>query len=127
MRLWLTALIAWAGIIFVLSSFPNPPGPRGPEWQSYLAHTVEYAVFGLLAVRLFSAIRPAAPFSRVAAAAWALAVLYGISDEFHQSFVANRHASALDVAFDALGAAVGAWFGVVTRRRTGPARHQPPN
>jgi VanZ family protein len=121
MRIWLTALIAWAGIIFVLSSLPNPPGPRGPEWQSYLAHTIQYAVFGFLAVRLFSAIRPGAPFSLVAAAAWALAVLYAISDEFHQSFVANRHASALDVAFDALGAAIGAGLGIAVLRFRGPA------
>lgn len=121
MRLWLTALIAWAALIFLLSSFPNPPGPRGPEWQSYLAHTIEYAVFGFLAVRLFSAIRPGAPFLRVAAAAWALAVLYGISDEVHQSFVANRNASALDVAFDAVGAAIGAGLGIAVLRLRGPA------
>jgi len=116
MRPWLAALLAWAGVIFLLSSFPNPPGPRGPEWQSYVAHTIEYAVFGFLAVRLFSALRPGAPFSRVAAAAWACAALYGISDEFHQSFVANRHASALDVAFDALGAAIGVGLGVAVLR-----------
>jgi VanZ family protein len=121
MRPWLFALLAWAGIIFLLSSFPNPPGPRGPEWQSYLAHAVEYAVFGFLAVRLFLALRPGAPLSLVAAAAWTLAVLYGISDEFHQSFVSNRHASALDVAFDALGAAIGAGLASVFRRQL-PAR-----
>ena len=107
MRIWLTALIAWAGIIFLLSSFPNPPGPRGPEWQSYLAHTIEYAVFGFLAVGLFGRVRPGAPTWGVVLAAWLLAVFYGLSDEFHQTFVANRHASALDVAFDALGAAIG--------------------
>ncbi len=30
MRPWLFALLAWAALIFLLSSFPNPPGPRGP-------------------------------------------------------------------------------------------------
>lgn len=125
MRVWLTALIAWAGVIFLLSSFPNPPGPRGPEWQSYFAHTTEYAVFGFLAVRLFAEIRPGVHFALLAAVAWTLAVLYGLSDEFHQSFVANRHASAPDVAFDALGAAIGVVIGIAVlrlRSTTGPRR-----
>jgi VanZ family protein len=121
MRPWLFALIGWAGIIFLLSSFPNPPGPGGPEWQSYAAHTVEYAVFAFLAARLLAAIRPPWPRWRLALAAWTLAVLYGVSDEFHQSFVPNRHASALDVAFDALGAAVGVGLGLAVLRFRGPA------
>ena len=40
--------------------------------------------------------------------AWLLAVLFAASDEFHQSLVPGRHASALDVLiFDNLGAAIG--------------------
>ncbi len=121
MRVWLTALIAWAGIIFLLSSLPNPPGPRGPEWQSYAAHTVEYAVFGYLAVRLIAEARPDARLAHLATAAWTLTVLYGLFDEFHQSFVTNRHASLVDVAFDALGAAIGAGLGLASRRLRDPA------
>ena len=47
-------------------------------------------------------------------------VLYAISDELHQSFVAGRHGTPVDVAIDALGVglAVLAWV-VVTRRRHG--------
>jgi VanZ family protein len=122
MRTWLTALIAWAGIIFLLSSLPNPSGPRGPEWQSYLAHTIEYAVFGFLAVRLFADVRPGAHLALLAVAAWSLAVLYGISDEFHQSFVANRHASLVDVVFDGFGAAIGVALGIAVLRFGGPVR-----
>lgn len=126
MRPWLFALLGWAGIIFLLSSFPNPPGPHGPEWQSYAAHTVEYAVFAFLATRLLAAIWPASPRWRLALAAWVLAVLYGLSDELHQAFVPGRDASLLDVAFDALGAAVGAGFGALTGSLRGPARSRPP-
>lgn len=125
MRLWLAALISWAALIFLLSSFPNLPGPRGPEWQSYVAHTIEYAVFGFLAVRLFAEGRPRANLALLAVAAWSLAVLYGISDEFHQSFVTNRHASLVDVAFDALGAAIGVGLGLAglrLRNAAGPRR-----
>ncbi len=40
--------------------------------------------------------------------AWLLAVLFAASDEFHQSMVPGRHASAWDVfIFDNLGAAIG--------------------
>ncbi len=124
MRPWLFALLGWAGVIFLLSSFPNPPGPRGPEWQSYAAHTVEYAVFAFLAARFLAATWPASPPLRLALAAWMLAVLYGLSDELHQAFVPGRDASLVDVAFDAFGAAIGSGFATLTLRREGPAPNQ---
>jgi VanZ family protein len=53
------------------------------------------------------------------AVAWCLAVAYGVSDEFHQSFVPNRHAELRDLGSDAIGAfvaviVVGAW-GIIRR------------
>ena len=50
--------------------------------------------------------------------AFALGVLYAISDEVHQTFVAGRHGAPLDVAIDAVGVAVGiaVWQSVRTRR-----------
>ena len=38
--------------------------------------------------------------------AWALAVIYSATDEFHQSFVPGRHAVVTDVMIDAAGAAL---------------------
>lgn len=108
MRLPLAGLLAWAALIFVLSSFPNPPGATGGEWRYNLAHMAEYGVLGALAVLTLRAYRPGWPALAVGAMAWAVAVLYGMSDEFHQSFVPNRDANWLDVGFDALGAALGA-------------------
>lgn len=100
------ALVAWAALIFTLSSFPNPPGPRVTEPRAILAHVVMYAVLGYLAARAIAAWR--GRFERWhALIAWLFAVAYGISDEFHQSFVPNRHATALDVLADAAGAALG--------------------
>ena len=37
--------------------------------------------------------------------AWAMAVLYSATDEFHQSFTPGRHPAVTDVMIDALGAA----------------------
>jgi VanZ family protein len=52
-------------------------------------------------------------------AAWVIAVTYGASDEWHQSFVPNRHAELRDLGSDAIGAlaaviVVGAW-GIIRR------------
>ncbi len=44
---------------------------------------------------------------RAAMLAIALAGLYGASDEYHQSFVAGRGATVVDVLIDTAGAAVG--------------------
>ena len=38
--------------------------------------------------------------------AWAMAVLYSITDEFHQSFVPGRNPAVTDVMIDAFGAAL---------------------
>ena len=45
-----------------------------------------------------------------------LTVLYGISDEFHQSFVPSRDASVLDVLADLAGALLGILAVVVFER-----------
>lgn len=43
--------------------------------------------------------------------AWLLAVLYAISDEYHQSFVPGRHPSVFDVlVFDNAGALISLWL-----------------
>jgi VanZ family protein len=42
----------------------------------------------------------------------AVATLYAISDEWHQSFLASRNAQAVDVLIDAIGALCGtlSWY-----------------
>ena len=43
--------------------------------------------------------------------AWLLAVLYALTDEFHQLFTPGRHASIWDVLiFDNLGALISLWL-----------------
>jgi VanZ family protein len=105
-RPWLLALLAWAGIMFLLSSIPNPPGPRATDLRSTLAHIAEYAVFGFLALNLLARWRGQLT-ARLVAAAWLLSVAWGISDELHQALVPRRDASVLDVLADAAGAALG--------------------
>ena len=51
--------------------------------------------------------------------AWVLAVLYAVSDEFHQSFVPGRFASIRDVLiFDNFGAFLSLWvWGLYKKQR----------
>ena len=54
-----------------------------------------------------------------AVALWVVAVGYGMSDEFHQSFVSGRTTSLGDLLADAVGAFVGisaSWFLLRSRR-----------
>jgi hypothetical protein len=90
---------AWAAVIFALSAQPDLDS--GLSWDYPLrkvAHVAEYAVLGALVA---NALR------RAALLAFALAVGYAVTDEVHQSFVAGRHGTPLDVLIDAVGVALG--------------------
>jgi VanZ family protein len=92
-------VIVWAGLIFVLSSIPDLGTGLG-GWDLVLrkiGHAAEFAVLGALLARAFGATWRAL----------AVGVLYAVSDEVHQLFVPGRSGSALDVALDAVGVAVG--------------------
>lgn len=98
---WLAA-IAWMALIFAFSSQSRLPSPDDPLLDLIFKKSAHFAVFGVLAFLIWRAL----PASRLIFAwAWLLTVLYAISDEFHQSFVALRHPAARDVLIDACGAA----------------------
>lgn len=95
--------IAALAVVFWLSSMSDVPGTRY-VWDKVL-HAAGYAGLGLLALRAFHG-GFASP--RVAPTLFAAStvILWGISDEFHQSFVPGRDASARDVIADAIGFAI---------------------
>ena len=108
--LWLP-VVAWALLIFSLSSVPHLGTDLG-VWDTILrklAHTFEYAVLGALLARALR--RPGLAF--------VLAVLYAASDELHQTFVPGRHGSPVDVVIDSVGIALGilAWQRLGARRQ----------
>jgi len=74
------------------------------------AHVTEYAVLSLLVWRARR--KPARgdgrPWNRAdACVAFCIAVLFAVSDEWHQSFVPSREGHLRDVLFDSFGAALG--------------------
>jgi VanZ family protein len=107
---WLP-VVAWAALIFAFSSIPHLSSGLG-TWDTVLrkcAHVTEYAILALLLARALAQQVPA----------FALGVLYAVSDEVHQSFVRGRHAAPLDVAIDSVGLVIGlaAWHRAPSRIR----------
>lgn len=67
------------------------------------AHVTEYFVLGLLLFRMFRGGSASLWSWRWPLFAVTIVVLWAASDEFHQSFVSSRTASAVDVAIDTAG------------------------
>ena len=107
-----TPAIAWMGLIFYLSSLSGTEASQGLEsgavsWlgdlRSYAAHIVLYAVLAaLIQVALWGwSLELQLRWAIVAAV---LASLFGISDEYHQSFVTGRSATLVDGLVDSIAA-----------------------
>lgn len=74
-------------------------------------HVSGYAVLAILLLRARNqGLFPHNWSAKAALFSEAVATLYAISDEFHQSFEPTRYASAWDVLIDAVGAAAGIFF-----------------
>lgn len=111
-RYWVP-VVAYAGLIFSLSSQSTPPEPA-MWWLELVGDKgVHAAEFGLLGVLCYRAFRFAAG-PRAARSALLLAVLastgYGVTDEIHQAFVPLREPSPWDVLADGAGASVVSWL-----------------
>ena len=102
-KYWLPVIL-WAVVIF---SFSAKPTTRTSEiyWQDFLvkksAHVFEY---GILTILLFRALKKGGIEKKEAGVySVILAVLYALSDEFHQSFTPGREPTLRDVFFDTTG------------------------
>lgn len=88
--------------IFYASSLTEPPVPSNvPDIDLHAA-----AYFGLMLVVVRAVAR--ASWANVTVLtvtlAWIVTVAYGASDEWHQMYVAGRHAEMRDLGADAIGA-----------------------
>ncbi|MGR9072205.1 MAG: VanZ family protein [Gammaproteobacteria bacterium] len=104
-RLNLALLTFYCGFIFWLSGQPSVSMPMAFPYQDKLFHAAAYFIMGVLAWRTG---RPL--FSRPALAAFFFCSLFGLSDEWHQSFVEGRFAELSDWLADTAGTGAGLLF-----------------
>lgn len=104
----LTLLALYCGMIFWLSDHPRIPTPFLFHLQDKILHATAYAVMSWLAWRLFRHLIPQA--NRLILVSIAFCSLYGVTDEFHQSFVPGRTPDVGDWLADTLGATIAMFF-----------------
>ena len=106
-------VLADAALIFYLSSQSHPI-PFIGRFEKYhvdfFLHSVEYALFGFLLIRAMALSFGRMAFSKLFWLAVVLGILYGASDEWHQSFVPMRDCSFVDLLADSIGVFLGSIF-----------------
>ena len=101
--------IAWALLIFILSSMPDVPVPKLKiELEDKILHVIAYTVLGYLTARaLFYQARFPGWREKLLFIAISLGIFYGLSDEIHQYFVPGRVADVADLIADGIGVILG--------------------
>mgnify|MGYP003564601428 CR=1 FL=1 len=106
---WLPVILL-ALAIFIQSSLPAPELLPHVYMSDKLLHVI---VYGILAALCYRALRRASAMKNQSV--WSLtltaiimASLYGLSDEWHQSYVVSRRADIFDLLADFIGSGIGA-------------------
>lgn len=96
---WLPALACML-LIFWFSSQPDLPRPQS-DWLNFVMRkTAHFSIYAVLALCYLYALNSWQHW-RIALV---LAILYAISDEYHQSWTPNRRPAWTDVLIDTAGA-----------------------
>jgi len=108
------------GIIFFQSCYATPDVLPGWPFQDKFLHAGVYGLLGILWVRAFNT-RPAWRGRRwgLVLIGVTLATLYGLSDEWHQSFVPARTSDWADLLADFVGSVAGCTLFAHFLRRKG--------
>lgn len=109
-------VIVWMWVIFLLSSLSGGRTDGGGASLFFIlerkgAHVGEYFILALLGLRL---LRQFMSLERAIVWTFVGAILYAMSDEYHQLFVPGREGKVTDVMIDFVGIALAllafAWF-----------------
>jgi VanZ family protein len=98
-------VVLWMAIVFSFSSLPSSRLGRLSRAPDWITHPLEYAAGAVLVARALGSGAGRPLGARGAVLATLLATAYGVTDEYHQSFVPGRIADPADVAKDLAGAA----------------------
>ncbi len=116
-RRWFPAAVLMA-FIFLASATPGSQMPEFGFWDGLVKKGGHMIGYGLLAAAYARALNSRGKLKPpLLLLAVCLAVLYGIADEWHQSYTPGRYPSARDVFIDAAGAILGVslWHRIRTR------------
>ena len=94
----------FAIFIFIMSSISSHEGNDPFPHFDKFAHFLVYGAFALLIFRGFTRTIRSNNFLLIAILTVVVTVAYGVSDEFHQSFVPARDSDVNDIAADGIGA-----------------------
>ena len=108
--------VLWMAVIFAMSSQATVPVPQTIWGQDKFMHFLGYAILGYFLARSFRNAHLGLTLKQVVFVAL-IASVYGMSDEFHQSFVVGRDASVGDWLADSLGGLAGALL-LLRRKQT---------
>ena len=109
---WWFVTIGYMGIIFYLSSLQDIDTSQFPVNFDKVVHT---GIYIPLSFMLYLSLRKSGIKRYVFITAFIIAVIYGISDEIHQSFVPGRDAAIGDVLADTFGAFLGSLAASLTK------------
>ena len=102
---YLLPVVVWMSVIYMFSTMQTGTA-SAIVWSDFVvkktAHLTEYGVLSLLIYR--GLINSGFKKEEAAGMAVIASMLYGVSDEWHQSFTPGRMPKAYDVIFDTIGA-----------------------
>lgn len=102
---WLPSLVMMA-LIFGFSSLPASALPHLGALDVLVKKGGHALGYGLLGLAYFYALPPRLTYGYRWVLALLMAVLFALSDEYHQSFVEGRNSTITDVLIDAAGASL---------------------
>ena len=111
-------LAGYGLLIFIQSSLPSIDMGTDLPGMDKVLHLGAYTLMAVLACRAFATLTCINSVSALFVAGFTFALLFGLSDEWHQSFVPSRTADAWDLAADGLGAFLGAGLASLRYRVT---------
>jgi VanZ family protein len=113
----LVGALLWAALLYYLSDQPAVVEIQAFEYQDKVLHLFAYGVLGML---IMGALRAGSNGYRVSQLllVTVLAGLYGLLDEYHQSFVPGRDPALGDVVADVAGGLLGALLVYMLARRS---------
>ncbi len=104
-------VVVWAIIIFSFSA-KSVPAVSVVHWQDFIIKkTIHMVEYGILTLLLFRALKNSGNNKKNALIySFLIAIVYGATDELHQSFTPGREPRIRDVFFDGTGSVLMVYF-----------------